>query len=294
MSAFGLKMVALLAMTCDHLGLVLGRDGWGLLPLDSTILRAIGRMAFPLFAFCLAQGWQQTRNRKRYFQNLLWGALVSQLPFSMAFAPSNLTAVSTDATQACFAWPFLIGAAVAVGAYWLLVLHRHYDHSLLLVAMAALVPGLRLQIRGVCLLGENANVFYTFLMAFFCLYLLTGQEALSREERIAAVLAAPVLLIAYGLPADYGTGLLGIVLIVGFVLLKRKAQQLAFLALWSFLYYGLLVGNPRSMVCCALAGGVLLLYDPQAQSRFRAKRFFYGYYPAHLLALGLLNFAMRG
>lgn len=57
MSAFGLKMVALLAMTCDHLGLVLGRDGWGLLPLDSTILRAIGRMAFSLFAFCLAQGW---------------------------------------------------------------------------------------------------------------------------------------------------------------------------------------------------------------------------------------------
>ena len=108
MSQFCLKIIALIAMTIDHVGLVFGMEGWNLLPLDSSVLRAIGRIAFPLFAFCLAQGWHKTHDRKQYFQNLAFGALTSQIPFCMAFDSQNLTTAHSAESLFVFSWPYLL------------------------------------------------------------------------------------------------------------------------------------------------------------------------------------------
>lgn len=293
MSQFCLKVIALAAMTIDHVGLVFGANGWNLLAIDSSILRAIGRISFPLFAFCLAQGWHKTHDRKRYFQNLAFGALASQVPFSMAFYTPNLTAAPSNESSIRFLWPYLFCAMVAAGVYWRFILHRRYERSLILVVLTALVPGIRLEIKGRWILCDNLNVLYTFLAAFFCMYILTQCSAFGKAERLGFLIASPVLLLAYGLPADYGTGLLGIVLIVGFCLLERKGQQIVLLLLWSLLYYGLLVGNPVSMLSCATAGIFILLYNPAVRGLFRAKRLFYTYYPIHLLILGLINAGIR-
>ena len=51
-----LKLIALITMTIDHIGFML-------LP-QVKILRAIGRIAFPIFAYMIAEGCQYTRNRK--------------------------------------------------------------------------------------------------------------------------------------------------------------------------------------------------------------------------------------
>lgn len=293
MSTFFLKAIALIVMTVDHLGLVFGAEGWQLFPFPSFYLRAVGRIAFPLFAYCLSRGWYRTHSRKHYFKNILWGAVASQIPFSMAFYTPNLTQVSSNISEIQFCPLYLLFAAVAVAGYWYAVSGKQWNPDLLLMAVAALIPGLRVRIHGFCFLGENTNVFYTFLMAFFCLYVLEHRYDFTARQRIVWCFAGAVLLIAYGLPADYGTGLLGIVLIVGFSVLQEKKQQIMVLLLWSILFYGLLVGSLVYTLFCALAAVGILLHNPDTKKRFRGKKLFYWYYPLHLLLLGLFNLAMH-
>ncbi len=63
-----LKILACAFMLCDHIGLVLFPN--------ASILRIIGRLAFPLFAFMIAEGCRYTRNKLRYFLTVgLFGAV---------------------------------------------------------------------------------------------------------------------------------------------------------------------------------------------------------------------------
>ena len=49
MSSFLLKIIAAVTMLIDHAGLMLFPQ--------ATWMRAVGRLAFPLFAFCIAEGF---------------------------------------------------------------------------------------------------------------------------------------------------------------------------------------------------------------------------------------------
>ena len=71
-----LKIIALLCMLIDHIG------GF-LIPECSTLFRIIGRIAFPIFAFSLAQGFIKTSNFKKYALRLSFWAVVAQIPFSL-------------------------------------------------------------------------------------------------------------------------------------------------------------------------------------------------------------------
>ena len=80
MSGFTLKLIALLCMIIDHAGLVL---------LSGTSLylpcRIIGRIAFPIYAFLITEGYIYTSNAKKYAGRLLLFALLSEIPFDYAF-----------------------------------------------------------------------------------------------------------------------------------------------------------------------------------------------------------------
>ncbi len=71
-----LKLLALFAMTCDHVGLQL-------LP-QFIILRIIGRLAAPLFAYMIAEGCRYTHNRGRYLGRLLGMAALCQIAYFVA------------------------------------------------------------------------------------------------------------------------------------------------------------------------------------------------------------------
>jgi len=71
MSTFTLKMLAVLFMLLDHIYLYFFAPSTGL----PFILTCIGRIAYPLFLFCMVWGYHYTRNRKAYLLRLYLGSL---------------------------------------------------------------------------------------------------------------------------------------------------------------------------------------------------------------------------
>lgn len=72
-SRTGLKGLAAATMVVDHVGVVLLPQLW--------LLRCVGRLAFPIYAFFLAQGFRYTKSRARYLARLAGFALLSEIPF---------------------------------------------------------------------------------------------------------------------------------------------------------------------------------------------------------------------
>lgn len=64
-----LKWIALIAMLIDHIAAILGEACFANWNLDwvYTTFRIVGRLAFPIFAFFIAEGWYYTKNKKKYF-----------------------------------------------------------------------------------------------------------------------------------------------------------------------------------------------------------------------------------
>jgi hypothetical protein len=71
-----LKWIAIITMTVDHVGAVLYPE--------VPVLRFVGRLAFPLFAYLLVLGMESTRNVRNYFLRLFIFAFISQVPFFLA------------------------------------------------------------------------------------------------------------------------------------------------------------------------------------------------------------------
>lgn len=86
----GLKFLACLTMFLDHTGAILVaaaiRSGAGgaLLRELYTLLRTVGRIAFPVYCFLLAEGVHYTGNPRRYGIRLLIAAFLSELPYDLA------------------------------------------------------------------------------------------------------------------------------------------------------------------------------------------------------------------
>ena len=78
-SRLSLKIIALITMIIDHIG--------SLLFPEITILRIIGRLAFPLYCFLLVDGYEHIKNDKKrlakYAINLLLFAIISEVPFNL-------------------------------------------------------------------------------------------------------------------------------------------------------------------------------------------------------------------
>lgn len=81
MSTFALKLIAITSMLIDHVaGVFIPANSWPYL-----ICRLIGRLAFPIYAFLIVEGFYHTRNIKKYLLRLGIFALISEVPFDLAF-----------------------------------------------------------------------------------------------------------------------------------------------------------------------------------------------------------------
>lgn len=75
MSSFVLKLIAAVTMFIDHAGLLLFPD--------LEFMRILGRLAFPIYAFCIAEGFRYTKNRKLYFLRVFILGLICQIVYTV-------------------------------------------------------------------------------------------------------------------------------------------------------------------------------------------------------------------
>ena len=143
LSGSALKIIALVSMTMDHIAYYLMEHG----SLMYDLMRTMGRMAFPIFAFLLVEGYVHTRSTGKYALNLLAFALISEAPWWLlnhdnthnVFFTLLLGLVAIDLITRIGNKPLLwcvIMASICANATWL---HVDYEYSgILLICSWAL------------------------------------------------------------------------------------------------------------------------------------------------------------
>lgn len=91
-----LKYIAMICMLCDHIGMLFFEPFAGKSALFGEVfdvpLRTLGRWSFPLFLFCLIQGYFHTHNKVAYAKRLLIAAVLAEIPYDFG------------TTGHCFVW----------------------------------------------------------------------------------------------------------------------------------------------------------------------------------------------
>lgn len=77
-----LKIVAMLAMVADHVGGIFFPFNFG--------FRIIGRLALPIFALGIANGYRHTSNFPNYLKRILAIGIISQIPYTLLFPNHTL------------------------------------------------------------------------------------------------------------------------------------------------------------------------------------------------------------
>lgn len=91
-----LHFMAMAFMLLDHM--------WATVIPGNEWMNSVGRLAFPIFAFMIVEGYFHTKNLKKYITRLLLFALISEIPFNLMLGSSVTYYVHQNVL-----WTFLIG-----------------------------------------------------------------------------------------------------------------------------------------------------------------------------------------
>lgn len=285
MSVFVLKLLALCAMIVDHTAFFL-RSNF-LIEYDPyNLMRAIGRIAFPIYCFLLVNGFDKTSNRRRYLSRLLLFATLSQIPYTLLFAYGSEFSLAQPVLSLSLAKNGILCLAVALCALAAYALLAGPDRGFVCLALFYLCGCLRLSLFGVAFLGDELNVFYTLSFGLAAMMALDGliyaDAPLYKVLPAALILAVSLLL--FQPAADYAWQ--GLALIVALWLCRRsRLAQLAVMALWCWWMYG--SGSGIRFYFSLLSLLPVLLYNGKKGPGLKLG--FYAAYPLHLLVLGLSN-----
>ena len=104
-TSFSLHLMAMIFMLCDHL--------WATIIPGNEWLTCVGRLAFPIFAFLIVEGYFHTRSLKRYVGRLFLFALISEVPFDLVMGGTAFYPVHQNVL-----WTFLIGIGLIFCNEW--------------------------------------------------------------------------------------------------------------------------------------------------------------------------------
>ena len=128
LSGNALKMIALITMTMDHVGLMLfPQNIW---------LRIIGRLSFPLFAYMIAEGCRYTKSMPKYWGSVALVGLVCQLVYWFAMGSLYMCIMVTFSLSIA-----MIALLKRGGAYRYLALGAMVGAFFLCEGLPKLLPG---------------------------------------------------------------------------------------------------------------------------------------------------------
>lgn len=82
-----MQWIAMVTMLIDHIGVVFFPE--------QVTFRVIGRIAFPIYVYLAVLGYRRTSSFSKYFTRLVILALLSQLPFQLAFDTNGINVIGT-------------------------------------------------------------------------------------------------------------------------------------------------------------------------------------------------------
>lgn len=283
MTVFFMKLLAVCSMLVDHTAIFLYPHFIAKEPY--VWLRGAGRLAFPIFAFLIVNGYQKTHDVKRYLTRLVAFAAISQIPYTLVDRivpiPEAVTDVSLGAR-----WFVCVILIAVVCAAWLGTVRA--DGTVLWPLLALTLAMLRVRYAGIHILDSDVNVFYTLSLG---LSLIALADACMKPQRdwVKLLLQALALFSAFFLirdNMDYRT--LGVALIFSIWLARgSRFSQAAVILLWCVVEY-IVAGNPIGhFVIAALSVVPVLLYKGRQGPPL--KMAFYVLYPLHMAILGALR-----
>lgn len=168
-SSFLLRLLALAFMGIDHMGLAL----FPAVP----AFRLVGRMAFPMYCFLLAQGYRHTRDVRAYARRLLLLALISEVPFDLLIFGRVFSAAEQNAL-----FSLLLGLAA------LALADRLRGRPLLLICAELLL----------CMIAMALRVSYGWLGIALCLCFAERRRGMAFLSAAAALLLYTLSLLCSG------------------------------------------------------------------------------------------------
>lgn len=301
LTAFHLKAIALLTMIVDHTAATLVSVRLPVYPL----LRGIGRIAFPIYAFLIAEGCRHTRSREKYLLRLGVFALISQVPFVMAFFPlwweDALWRNFLEVTNVFYTMFF----AVACIHIW--ETFRRQSRKVQLAAAGTFCACLAFWVWFLFNVTGNGGPFVLMIFVYLACFLAAChvlEKGGTREpdwlgNLLCALPLLPIFFLATVLNCDYEA--FGVVLICLVYAAKDRKWQIGVLALGVLYEYGwedwlkpvILWGNlfrPEGAVsmCFALLAVVLICFY-NGRRGWNIKWAFYAAYPVHIALLALLR-----
>ena len=235
LNANQLKLIAIIAMTIDHLT-------WVLFPGTQAIwyvcaLHIIGRLTAPIMWFFIAEGCHYTRHMGKYIARLFAFALISHFAYDFAFGIPFIPLSTGVFNQTSVMWSLAWAAA----------------------------------------------------LVFIC-----GREDVPQWCRILAVVAVCVI----SFPSDWSS----IAVMCPFFLYAHRGRfklQATDIVLWTFIYAAVyfifldkLYGALQMFTFLSIP--LLSRYNGERGEWKGMKWFFYIYYPAHLIIIGVIRMALHG
>lgn len=123
-NGFTLKIIGIVSMTVDHIGFMLFPD--------QLWMRIIGRAAFPIFAFLIAEGFRHSSNVYKYLLRLSIFAVVLEFLFF-------LVKVFADSSAFIEGIPLNIFITLALGLATLIILEKEKKYYFLLPLILVII-----------------------------------------------------------------------------------------------------------------------------------------------------------
>lgn len=253
------------------------------------VMRSLGRIAFPLYALLLTEGFGYTKNRGKYLKRLIVFAFISQIPYSLALCANNYN-ITEAVSSAAFngSETFILAAVLSFVLFLIFFRERKYLPTVCITAIAFLPTGFSLVVNGITLWQSGLNVIYTLAASLTVLWIIEIwlEDGLPGKKQIAASVIGLALSGSVLLHSDYG--IRGLVLIIALYLFRsHKGIMCLAMAIWCVCKYLPTAGSGLFLTAGALVAVILTALYSGRQGK--KSKLFYLVYPLHLLIYALIG-----